>query len=1365
MKKKFIMRVLTGLMVVLFMFAAVGCNTDSGVPSDPKDAIIDKYGNTQYKITFDATNLASPISDMYYSAKNMPVLPTPEKVGYVFAGWYFDSALTKVCDVENGDLYWQMKNITLYPKWEKEAIVNNGTYDIDFEAHIVEDSVVKGILADKYGWYNLAEDIVAAETYIEKNEQGAFLRIQYNSRVRGPIFAENGGGEFEVQTYTVTDNNGRINEGLSILDRTSLIQTIYYDISGLDLADEIVLNVAYYNWAAKLEDGETREQCSVSYKVSFNITRFIGFSKSFINTDGKLDNGVYLVPTHYTGLDKSAGMLDNFHPVYAYLVAENGNYTLVKPLSAYNSDIMGNLVGDDFFNRTTGYCRDFAYFLTNQKNVVKIADDDPNYNSYYRPALLEAKTWGTLTYEFHADTGAYYYTFDLGDVLTNDIILYGGSTGAMEQMFSFPFSYRRLTISYDSMVRISDWNYTPVAGDTFTYRNQTAIYAGSTAVDFADNNAAFDLSQQYAMSVRMINMFFASTDGGNTGDKNFDCKMTIAPTTQTAAGNLSEMRYAFSYFDLTYDVYGYDPKSDGELYSAATNFLTLIDASATNFTIEKTDIGKTVSTGDNVDLIALYTEKVYPTVTAANLSWQAYSLDSSGDVDYNRPVSLGRNFTMTDSGVAVLYTEKLNGSTRTCLVTVMPSEEPVYTLQPSECEWTQNDEGVYVTTKRFKIGNYVPVPEVTWTWLGDKYSSHNLKKYDEDEPRTDFLRVGVYSFSDGVYVHKYNQFTDGYRQTNVFQMTDPKMRVEFRLVNRFGEFRSVWLEYRAEAVGDYAFSLNGETLGGGDLKYEKLDDGTEVRGKVAYTELQSAVIDNEQQFLALPAAYTLRVTDSDVTDNYDLSLVSCNVYLKNSTATVYGIDEAWKLVSAEPYAVVVLSYADEYGDMVELRAMCNFSIDGRDLSDYTFVDGDASLFTGEPLSIEKPKLASNEHLPLTRAFFHSYKLSGMNFVRTDDSDITDKSGTYSAEFTFNQAGTYLLVWDFWFGLDFDGNAIFDCYYNPPFETNNGTYQIEATFAQKVVVYDRNCDIEVTYVTDAEHPFNPDKVDYVQRDGYQYYTTTVSMAESNKSPDYTMFASNDDRLWGWSSSWDGDDRLFSAGAAIGRLGITLKTVKPVVYALWDKGINVSATVVYDDGTEEALGETKTYYRPTTGGIYTVSLFDFHSDYKFDKFKDYEAVEWQANKKIFQLSIGTGFVYKDVLEVESTDKAFSTGYRVTEGFTLKLILKRKLNVSYQAIDEEGTQLAFVGQPGADKNCLEGFTVASKISEAKLNLLSSVQCTDSTKEFKYWAVMVDGVLTKIDVENTPLEQKFSTKNEQTGKYNGSVVLYAVFGARGNA
>ena len=58
-----------------------------------------------------------------------------------------------------------------------------------------------------------------------------------------------------------------------------------------------------------------------------------------------------------------------------------------------------------------------------------------------------------------------------------------------------------------------------------------------------------------------------------------------------------------------------------------------------------------------------------------------------------------------------------------------------------------------------------------------------------------------------------------------------------------------------------------------------------------------------------------------------------------------------------------------------------------------------------------------------------------------------------------------------------------------------------------------------------------------------------------------------------------------------------------------------------------------------------------------------------------------------------------------------------------------------------------------------------SSSAKEFRYWAVMIDGKLTEVDLESTLLEQKFSGKNDQTGKYNGSVVLYAVFGDKENA
>ena len=100
------------------------------------------------------------------------------------------------------------------------------------------------------------------------------------------------------------------------------MQTVYYDISDLDIAEPITLYVEYYNWVAELSSGENRDNCSVSYAVQFEITRFLGFSQSFVNPEGVLEDGIYLVPTHYTELNKGVAMLDFFNPVYSYIVAE-----------------------------------------------------------------------------------------------------------------------------------------------------------------------------------------------------------------------------------------------------------------------------------------------------------------------------------------------------------------------------------------------------------------------------------------------------------------------------------------------------------------------------------------------------------------------------------------------------------------------------------------------------------------------------------------------------------------------------------------------------------------------------------------------------------------------------------------------------------------------------------------------------------------------------------------------------------------------------------------------------------------------------------------------------------------------------------
>ena len=1331
------------ILSLIFALSIAGCSAGVGNRS-PQDVIKDAYGDEQFKISFYAGTLEEPIADMYYSANDMPTLPTPEKVGYIFAGWFFDSALTDPCDVSDGDLYWKMCDVTLYAAWNKEAIVNNGTYDIEFEAEIVESSVAKGILADKYGWYKFPEDIVASETYIEKNDSGTYLRIQYNCHERGPIFGD-GTGTFERQTYTVDDGGtGRISEELSVLDRTSTIQTIYYDISDIDLADTITLYISYYNWGAELEDGESREQCSVGYTVEFNITRFIGFSQSFVNPEGKLDDGIYLVPTHYTGLDKSGAMLDSFHPVYAYIVAENGQYTLVKQLSAYNSDILGSLEGDDYFNRTTGYARDFTYFLTDADNVLTAEQSEDT--TLFVPALLDAKEYGTLSYEFHADTGKYYYTFDLGDTLDQDIILFGGSTGAMEQMFNFPFSYRRLCINYDSMVRVTDWDYTPVEGDSYTYRSEAPYYAGYISNDFADDNTIYNLLQNYSYAVRMVNMFFASTDGGETGDKNFDTKMTVAPTAQTlAAGNISDSRYKIAYFDLTYQAFGYDVLNDGELYSGAISYLSLGVFGMTNSDVEVVDIGKTLAVGTSVDLLDLYTEKVYPTVAESNLSWKAYRLSSNGNVQFSSPISLSRNFIFSE-GVAILFSAKYDDGTRTCLVTLMPEEEPEFEIQDKK--WTYDGEGdVWVTSERYKVGYYADVPEITYEWLGKSYSTYSLIKYDDDEhaPRTNYLQVAAWDYSNGVYQRIDTDFTDGYELTNVLEMTSAKIRLTFRLVNRFGEYETIILEYRGESVGDYTLMENGEAVQSGDLTYT----GDE-RDPIEYEAVMSYIVENESDIDDIPQVFEMRITDSDVTSYIDIGFSYATIYLQDRSETIYNLSELWNVLQNEPYALVYLTYTSDYGDTAQCRVLYNFTIDAENIGDYTFVDGGTDLFTGEVMEFERPKIASSEYKQFARGSMTVYRLSGDNYVIANKEFVTVNESSFGTEVTFLQEGTYLLVWSFSFKTDFDGNPVFD------HVTGEDGFTAYARLGQKIAVHDENSDITVTYVTDIEHPFDKSQFSSgsITEDGdYQYYTVTVSMADVNNTPDYYDFIlANNDSLYGWSTSWDISDRMFTAGRPIGKLGVELHTLTPTLYALWDKGITVTAYYDMDGRTDQLLG-TQTYYRPTYGGSYTMSLFDFRKYYTFPA--GYEIVGWRADAPIFYEGYGSNAVYST-----TTDAEFDRAWEIEEGCTIWLVVKKVMNISYQAIDEDGkisdedgNPYGFASNIDMSRDILEDSILSETIPEAKLNQLENPICTDPTKEFKYWAVMVDGELIEFDIYTDEISADYIT--------SGSIVtLYAVFG-----
>ena len=141
-------------------------------------------------------------------------------------------------------------------------------------------------------------------------------------------------------------------------------------------------------------------------------------------------------------------------------------------------------------------------------------------------------------------------------------------------------------------------------------------------------------------------------------------------------------------------------------------------------------------------------------------------------------------------------------------------------------------------------------------------------------------------------------------------------------------------------------------------------------------------------------------------------------------------------------------------------------------------------------------------------------------------------------------------------------------------------------------------------------------------------------------------------------------------------------------------------------------------------------------------------WRADKPVFSEGYGSDAVYSYTL-----DAGFDVGFNVKEEFDLWVVVKKVMNVSYQAVDEQGGSLMFTSTVSGSRDVLEDSTLAENISETKLSQLQSVTCTDPTKEFMYWAVLVDGKYVRFDIENDPLLASYITSGSR-------IILYAVFG-----
>ena len=539
MKKKSILAILIAVLC-LSSVCFTACSGYNG--QTPQDILENVYGDTEYTISFVAEDADAPVADMTYTAKSMPTLPTPTRVGYVFSGWYFDSAYTK--PYSDGILYLYMRDVVLYARWEQESFSADGTYDIDYSASIVDGTLVLGTLAEEYGYKNFADDIVADETYIEKTDDQLLLKIQYDCRALEPLSLS------DYKSYEVTLASALNDSDIYIADTvdsyTDTLKTLYIDITGMDLSTPVYFYVSTINWETDGLTDEQRLATQTTYTVEFSIERLIGFSRPFEDTSVPLEDGYYLVRTYMSQLDMSETMMNSFNPVYSYIIAEGGNYTLVKPLYPYFG-ITEYYLGELLEPLAANYYNRMATFMPWQVCYeVDISDyaGQTGVESDYYPETYNAGRYKEYSVEFHAETGNCYSIIDLGDNLQTALVLSGSPTGFMEVAVDLGEMHTLMTIDYEHIVKLTSIDYEPLEGDAFVAEEEIQYYPGDID-DLNERGKTFDATEEYGLSTRMINYFFTAT-GLNSSYQSrtaYDSRITVAPTASTNVQTVADSRY------------------------------------------------------------------------------------------------------------------------------------------------------------------------------------------------------------------------------------------------------------------------------------------------------------------------------------------------------------------------------------------------------------------------------------------------------------------------------------------------------------------------------------------------------------------------------------------------------------------------------------------------------------------------------------------------------------------------------------------------------------------------------------------------------------------------------------------------------
>lgn len=1194
MKKRF--SVLIAILLVCLSVGLVGCSKNANTTDDPFSAIKQQYGTKEFTISFSSENLSAPVSDMVYTAYEMPKLPTPERVGYIFEGWYYDKAYS--LPYTENSLYLYMTDVTLYAKWSKEDFVNDGTYDIEIKAEIVEGSVTLGSLAEQYGWKNFAEDIVLDETYIEKTENGLQFKLTYNNGTTAPYG--------QSATYRIVPSvsmGSSIYQTESIVPDNETVHSRFYNIDKFDITNPIYLDVTAINWESGLSSTEAMDTIA-TYTVKLTVSRLIGFSKSYIDPDVAADPGYYLIKTHFIKEDGTSSMLESYNSVYSYVrVDEDGNYTLIKPFNPYAGMVasIDNKTLSHYYSRNMTFAPTQLYY-----EIVTPENSGTEVSADYFPEYYNAGYYGNYTVEFHADTGRYYQIFNLGKSFKRAFVIKGATTGFMEQAFAMGAYNSIMTLDYEHIVKISEMDYTPLSGSNYSYGDNIEYYAGKLD-DLNAQNLTKNALEKNGVANEMINLFYsaASMNAATSERTMHSFSMTVTPTAATNSATVKDSRYKIADFNLNYKVYGYDPATGANLYAdsmTATYFGTNGSARRENVQILN---GKAVNSGDKIWLNTLYKEKVNVNEEFGGKNVTIYSLKADGKVDFASGKSVNVNTAYTFNGnVAVEYKD---GDT-VALVYLKQYSAPVCNVINTE----SNTYSEYGHT----IGDTISFPIVRYTFMGN--SGGFIDEYYPNEEHNmvaDPTRVALYSVDGDTYKLIY------LTGTLTFTMESSHMVVAYECRNEFGEISMYYLHFYAESQTKYSLTEDGEEISNGTVRYYTTGERQPIQ---IYTSEGHRLLSYADLTQLALKKYLITFGSTVI----PLNVESCYLYA-NGTYQVFTTDIFNQLKEAtknSDYFVFTLRYTNG-SDVYRVSYQYGLKFDGKE--SFEFITDD-DTFTGYDYILKCPKVVSADGTVLGTGTLDIRKFSNGGYFNAAGSVKLTRYGD-SYQLTFNSTGKYQILFTVKLTYDEDGNRLF------------GGESVTLTFSQYVEVIDGKGDITITYVTDKDHPFadgipyeeitdgKGNVIGYAYKITYNLASTILTMAQQDGS--VGNFIAGNDRLFGWLKRED--YTLLDASTALRRGTIiddyigTFGKREVTLYALWDKGLTINI-----DRAESITGykpQIITKWLSTTTNNYGEYSFVVNS-LTFDAPTGYIHKGWMINGVFYEVGSLTTLRYKSDTMVE-------------------------------------------------------------------------------------------------------------------------------------